>query len=526
MASESILYRNGRIYSPADPRATALLVSDGGIRWLGTDADAPPATGVDRVVDLAGALVTPAFVDAHVHCTDTGIVLGGLDLSDARSPAEVLAAVAAYAVGQPADAVLLGQGWDESGWPERSPPDAAELDRAAGGRRVYLAQASMHSAVVSSSLLAAAPAAIGAGGYDAAGWLRRDAHHQVRAVALQSIGAAQRRNAQRAALRHAASAGVAAVHECGGPGTSDEADFTALLALAAEGGLPEVYGYWGELGAVTRARELGAVGAGGDLYVDGALGAHTAHLRNSYVDTPGDTPQHGYGYLTVEQVAGHLVACVRHGMQGGFHAIGDAAIGTVLSGFAAAAAVVGVERLRAGRHRIEHGELVDRELIRGLVEYDITASMQPAFDRLWGGEHGMYAQRLGVQRALAANPFGALAGVGVALAFGSDSPVTPIDPWGSVLAAMCHHNPAYRISLKAAFAAHTRGGWRAVRSDEGILVPQAPATFAVWDVPSGPAGAAVSLPALLSTESDEPVPPLPRCLSTVLRGATIFDATP
>ena len=50
--------------------------------------------------------------------------------------------------------------------------------------------------------------------------------------------------------------------------------------------------------------------------------------------------------------------------------------------------------------------------------------------------------------------------------------MTPLDPWGSVRAAMCHHNPAHRMSARAAFAAHTRGGWRAVhRDDEGVLVP-------------------------------------------------------
>ena len=81
---------------------------------------------------------------------------------------------------------------------------------------------------------------------------------------------------------------------------------------------------------------------------------------------------------------------------------------------------------------------------------------------------------------------GAMHGVGVALAFGSDSPVTPLDPWGSVRAAAAHHNPVYRMSVRAAFAAHTRGGWRAVHlDDEGVLAPGAPATFAVWSTPAG-----------------------------------------
>jgi hypothetical protein len=133
----------------------------------------------------------------------------------------------------------------------------------------------------------------------------------------------------------------------------------------------------------------------------------------------------------------------------------------------------------------------------------------------------MYAQRLGVARSLESNPMGAMHGVGVSLAFGSDSPVTPLDPWGSVRAAMRHHNPAYRMNARAAFAAHTRGGWRAVhRDDEGVLTPGAPATFAAWDAPSLTDG----LPTLIAASADEPTPSLPSCLRTVLRGQTIFSS--
>ena len=360
-------------------------------------------------------------------------------------------------------------------------PGAVELDRAAGGRRVYLSQASIHSALVSQALLAACPEAAGVPGFDASGWLRRDAHHVVRAAAQGSVSRAQRVAAQRVALAHAASLGIAAVHECGGPQISDEEDFTGLLALSGAG-LPEVYGYWGELSGAARARELGAVGAGGDLFADGALGSRTAHVSRDYVDGEGC----GHGYLNADQVRDHLVDCAAHGMQGGFHAIGDAAISTVLEGFAAAAAVLGTDRVRAARHRVEHAEIMSKRLIAGFVEYGVVASMQPAFDRLWGGAGRMYESRLGLARSLESNPMGAMHGVGVALAFGSDSPVTPLDPWGSVRAAAAHHSPAQRMSVRAAFAAHTRGGWRAVHLDnEGVLALGAPATFAVWDDPGG-----------------------------------------
>ena len=142
----------------------------------------------------------------------------------------------------------------------------------------------------------------------------------------------------------------------------------------------------------------------------------------------------------------------------------------------------------------------------------------------------MYAQRLGVARSLASNPMGAMHGVGVALAFGSDSPVTPLDPWGSVRAAMRHHNPAQRMSVRAAFAAHTRGGWRAVhRDDEGVLAPGAPATFAVWDTPGGrrrrPARAGAAEPDERDAARCRPAGARCCAAGTILRGgATCVDA--
>lgn len=518
------LYRGGRVHTPADPTATALLVAGERIVWLGADDDAPPA---DAVVELDGALVTPAFVDAHVHTTDTGLALRGLRLAGLPSAEAVLAAVAAHAGTLPADAVVLGHGWDESGWADAALPTAAQLDRAGGGRAVYLSRACVHSALVSSALLTGATLA--ADGADPAGLLTRAAHHVARTAAMASISAAQHRDAQRAALGHAAALGIAAVHECGGPDICGEDDFTGLLALARDGGGPEVFGYWGELGAAAKARALGAVGAGGDLFADGSLGARTAHLRAPYSAgtggaDAGDTAGAGvgdgvgHGYLDVAGVAAHVVDCAAHGVQAGFHAIGDAALDTVLAGFAGAEQVLGQDRLRAGRHRLEHAELVDKALIAAMVDHGLVASVQPAFDRLWGGEDGMYAQRLGAGRALAANPFGALAGVGVPLAFGSDSPVTDLDPWGTCRAAMTHHNPVQRVGLKAAFAAHTRGGWRAVnRDDEGVLNPGWPATFVVWDTPGGRTG---TLPTLVG-DAEEGCPQVPVARRTVVRGRVI-----
>ncbi|MEV6835929.1 amidohydrolase [Streptomyces sp. NPDC051133] len=520
---KTVLLRRGEVHSPADPFATAMVVEAGQVAWVGSEGAADAfADGVDEVVDLDGALVTPAFTDAHVHTTATGLALTGLDLSAAPSLEAALALVREFAAARPDDRVLLGHGWDAARWPGGRPPTRAELDEACGGRPLYLSRIDVHSAVVTSALLDLVPAL---GPVD--GPLTADAHHAVREAALAAVTPAQRAEAQRTALAHAASLGIGSVHECGGPQISSEDDFTGLLKLGAQTPGPRVVGYWAEQNA-DKARDLGAVGAAGDLFADGALGSHTACLHEPYADA-GHT---GTAYLDADAVAAHVVACTETGLQAGFHAIGDAALTAVVEGVRAAAEKLGLARIRAARHRVEHAEMLTPETVAAFAELGLIASVQPAFDALWGGEEGMYARRLGAERARTLNPFAALLRAGVPLAFGSDSPVTPLDPWGTVRAAAFHHTPGHRISVRAAFTAHTRGGWRAIgRDDAGVLVPGAPADYAVWRTDELVVQAPDDRVARWSTDPRSGTPGLPDltpgrdlpvCLRTVVGGRTVF----
>ncbi len=522
--STTVLLRRGEVHSPADPFATAMVVERGQVAWVGSEGAADAfADGVDEVVDLDGALVTPAFTDAHVHTTATGLALTGLDLSDAPTREAALALVRDFAAARPNDRVLLGHGWDAARWPDGQPPTRAELDAATGGRPLYLSRIDVHSAVVTTALLDLAPA----GAARADGPLTGDAHHAVRATALGAVTPAQRAEAQRTALAHAASLGIGTVHECAGPEISSEDDLTGLLRLSAHEPGPRVIGYWAEQD-VDKALELGAVGAAGDLFVDGALGSHTAHLHGPYADAD----HNGTAHLDADAVAAHVVACTEAGLQAGFHAIGDAAVTAVVEGVRAASEKVGLTRLRAARHRVEHAEMLTPETVAAFAELGLTASVQPAFDALWGGEDGMYAHRLGAGRARTLNPYAALLRAGVPLAFGSDSPVTPLDPWGTVRAAAFHRTPEHRVSVRAAFTAHTRGGWRAIgRDDAGVLVPGAPADYAVWRTGELVVQAPDDRVARWSTDPRSGTPGLPDltpgrdlpvCLRTVVGGRTVF----
>ncbi|MFF4226337.1 amidohydrolase [Streptomyces abikoensis] len=529
----SVLLRNGTVYSPADPFATAMVVEGDSVAWVGSEGAADSfADGVDEVVDLRGALVTPAFTDAHVHTTATGLALTGLDLTGVPTLAAALDRVRAYAAARPADRVLLGHGWDASAWPGRRPPSRRELDEATGDRPLYLTRADVHSAVVTTALLDLVPGVRELSGFAPDAPLTGDAHHAVRAAAHATVGPVQRAEAQRAALARAAALGIGSVHECAGPLISSEDDFTGLLRLAAEEPGPRVTGYWAERITTPeeagRIRALGALGAAGDLFVDGSLGSHTACLHEPYADGPGGT---GSANLDAAAVAAHVAACTEAGIQAGFHAIGDAALTAVVEGVRAAAEKVGLERVRAARHRVEHAEMLTPELIAGFAELALTASVQPAFDAAWGGEEGMYAERLGPERARTLNPYAAMLRAGIPLALGSDSPVTPLDPWGTVRAAAFHRTPSHRVSVRAAFTAHTRGGWRAIgRDDAGVLVPGAPADYAVWEAGDLVVQVPDSRVANWSTDPRSGTPglpdltpgaPLPVCLRTVVGGRTV-----
>ncbi|MDP9241290.1 MAG: amidohydrolase family protein, partial [Actinomycetota bacterium] len=177
----TVLYRGGTVRAIGAGAATALLVDGEAIAWVGRDDGAPDA---ETVVELSGALVTTAFVDAHVHCTATGLALEGLDLSSTVSLGDALRLLETH-VRRHGGAPVLGHGWEENRWPERRPPSRQELDRASYGGVVYLSRVDSHSAVVSSALLAVVPEARGLPGFDESGLLRQAAHHAVRRAARE-----------------------------------------------------------------------------------------------------------------------------------------------------------------------------------------------------------------------------------------------------------------------------------------------------------------------------------------------------
>jgi predicted amidohydrolase YtcJ len=524
------LLLNGRVHSPSHPDATAMAIRDGMIAWLGSDTVGRDWHPDAEIVDLAGAFVAPAFVDSHVHLTETGLGLTGLDLAVADSPEHLLTLIGEYVSARPGQP-LWAHGWDDTGWSRT--PTTDEIDAVVGLVPAYLARVDVHSALASTGLRQLVAGLCASAGYHPQLPLTADAHHLIRAQARRLLTGQQRDAARRAALDSAAAAGIVAVHECAGPQIGGAGDWQELRELAHG---VEVIGFWGEaVSTAAQARALidttGARGLAGDLFVDGALGSRTAWLSTPYNDAPDGCT--GTCHLDGISIAEHLTACTDAGITAGFHVIGDAAVTAVVDALEQVVARYGAPAVARCGHRLEHLEMVTAEQAAKLGEWGVIASMQPGFDARWGGVDGMYARRLGPDRAAGLNPFALLASAGVPLAFGSDSPVTGMTPWSWVRAASTHHTPGSAVSARAAFAAATRGAWRAAGIRDGItgtLVPGAPACYAVWEtgdldisVPSDtvqrwstdPRSRVPALPSL------DPASPLPHCLQTVHRGVVL-----
>jgi predicted amidohydrolase YtcJ len=485
-----LLLRRAHVWTPSRPDATAVLLDGDRVAWIGDEDGVAGLYALGSLagvaeVDCAGGLITPSFVDSHVHLFATGLTLPGVDgtaaLAGVGSAGELLAAVATAAATLPPTAPVLGFGWDESGWPAPDLPDPGALRRAAGGREVFLGRVDMHSALV------AADGVPGPSGE--AALLAWEGTGPAGAVfARLSAEPSLRRRLIAAALGRAAAEGIGCVHEMAAPHLNPVSDLDLLAAFDADPVYPRVLRWWGEhvdSGGVARAQAAGALGCGGDLCIDGSIGSRTAALLLPYADAPaptGSAPTRGRLQLDPPSIARHVRSCVENRIGTGFHVIGDAAATALAEGLQEAAQNFG------GRLpipvRMEHAELIPEHLLPVLAGLGVLAGVQPGFQTRWGGPGELYEQRLGIARATRMNRFADLAAAGIPLAFGSDSPVLPLSGWAMVRAAAFHPDPAQRLTARAAFAAATRGGWRAAGSPErGVLVPGAVADLALWDVP-------------------------------------------
>ena len=455
------LFTGGRIQSADYWSADWLLIDGDRIAGRGPDADKPSA---DRIFDLDGGTLTQAFCDAHVHLPATGLYAQGMDFREERSADAILHAFSDKA-GDPS-AILFGGNFED---PLDRPLTAAELDSAVGDRPALLGRADMHSCVVSSALLAQLDLD-GVEGLDRddegapTGYLREHAA----AVAWKwfdaNLSPDQQRSAVEAAASLAYSKGVTSVHEMfvvEWRGWTSLEDFLSIVE-----DMPLRVITYAATTDIDRVRALGLDRIGGDLFLDGSFGSHTAWLSEPYESTPpGGSDPFGTSYRTDDELINFFSAAQAAGMQTGVHAIGDAAIEQAIRCWEVVAGEVGPNPVRSLGHRIEHFECASLDHMRRAAHLGLRASVQPAFDRYWGGE-GLYRERIG-GRAREMNRFRSMLRATMDVGAGSDSTVTPLDPFLQMAALQLHHREDERVSAAAAFGMHTNGSLALVDDTDG-----------------------------------------------------------
>ncbi len=475
------LFRASTVRTQAHPEVAGWVLVDGRhVERVGS-GDVPEA---DRVVDLPGTTIVPGFIDSHVHLTSTGLSLANEDVRGARSAAGLLEVARARAERAGEEPLVL-IGFDESRWDDEALPSIEDLD-AATTRPLLIGRADGHVCLANHAALDAA-AVVDLPGVErdadgrASGVLTRRANDAAGLWAMSAIADHDRQDLQLQAASLAASRGVTSVHEMSMPHWHGEQDLAVLLGHRARlpiDTLPIV--------ATTHLswaidRGLGTIG--GDLPVDGSLGARTAWLEAPYADGPGE----GASYFADDELAEFFHSGHAAGLQVGVHAIGDRAIEQVLSVWERVYhALDSRERrhFRARRHRIEHVEMLSMAHVERAAMLGLAASVQPAFDATWGGPAGLYERRLGPDRAAAMNPFRTMVERGIEVGVGSDAPISSLDPMAAIAALEGHHDPAQRLSRREAIRLHTIGSARIGHQEEkkGALSPGMHADLAVFDV--------------------------------------------
>ena len=474
------LYRASTVHTMGHPPTGEwLLVDERHVQRVGT-GELPDA---DRVVELPGATIVPGFIDAHVHLTGTGLSLGNRDVVAARSKEELLALARGRAAVENEQVILL-LGFDETRWDRPSFPTLEELD-AVTGKPLLLGRADGHVALANSAALTLAQA-LDAVGCDRdsdgrpTGRVTQEANRRVARWAAETRSEHRIEELQLAAASLAASCGVTTVHEMSMPLEDGFRDIEVFLrhrtrlpidAIACVASMD-----------VPRVMDLGVAAIGGDLPVDGSIGARTSALLSPYADGSGE----GAAYYDEEQLAMFFREGHDAGLQVGVHAIGDRAIEQVLVAWEGVYhALDSRERrhFRARRHRVEHFEMPSVAQVERAAVLGLAVCVQPAFDAAWGFPGGLYEIGVGPGRAFAMNPFRTMLERGLVVGAGSDAPVTPLDPWLAVAAMQTHHDPAQQVTRSEAIRVHTAGGAHLAHQEEkkGVLEPGFHADFAVYE---------------------------------------------
>jgi predicted amidohydrolase YtcJ len=470
-SNASLAIVNARVWTgdASRPWAEAIAINGDTIVAVGSSAEVRKL-GAQRVVDAKGGMVTPGFIDSHVHFVTGGFRLSSVQLRDAKTPEEFIGRIREFAATVPAGTWITGGDWDHEQWggalPERSWLDSITPDHPVWVNRLDGHMALANSAALKAANVSAATRDVEGGAIvrangEPTGILKDNAQALVDRVVPEVPEVLQDR-ALDTAMTYVASNGVTSVHNMGSWWELDIFE----RARAANRLRTRIYAAvplstWERLRDTVQARGTGdewlRIGALKG-FVDGSLGSHTAAMLEPFTDAPNDrglfvnTPDDLYAWTSGADKAGLHVM---------IHAIGDRAIRTLLDTYERVATENGP---RDRRFRMEHAQHIAPADMPRFGTLGVIASMQPyhAID------DGRWADRvIGPERAKGTYAFRSLVDSGATLAFGSDWFVAPPTPLEGIYAAVTRRTlddrnpggwvPEQKITVEEALRAYTMG---------------------------------------------------------------------
>ncbi|HEY7343249.1 MAG TPA: amidohydrolase [Ktedonobacterales bacterium] len=492
-----LLLLNGDIHTmdAANPHATALAIdrSSGRILAVGDDAEIRTLTGpLTDTIDLGGRTALPGFIDAHTHLAYYAEARLNVDLRHIPSEDAAVAKVRERAATLPPGAWIYGQSWDVNEWPGQRFPTKASLDAAVPEHPVMLQSHDFHSAWVNSSALRLANIT-GQTPDPAGGRIERDGDGEPTGMLFEgsAVALVERVAAPidddvwlaelRRVLAELRARGVTGVHNI-----EDARSLHLMQRLHAEGALqPRVLLYI-RRDVLQEALALGIEAGFGDdylrvagikMFMDGALGSHTAAMLDPY---EGEAENRGLLVTSEPEVIEEVRQAAGGNLGIAIHAIGDRAVRTALNGIEATlrqTAQAGGSPVR--RFRLEHVQLAAPEDLQRMARLGVVGSVQPfhavvdrfSAERFWGARH---------KRAYA---YQTMRQLGIPLALGSDVPVDTADPLRILHAAIVRRDdkrpeltpwlPEQALTLQEALYAYTLGAAYAGGQEgcQGSLAP-------------------------------------------------------
>jgi len=433
------LFFNGKVYSVDNSFSVvdAFVIHNGRIKETGSREDILGDYEAKETIDLAGAAVYPGFIDSHCHFYGYATDLLKCDLYGTTSFEDVLIRIQTYATTNKFS-WILGRGWDQNDWEDKSWPVKEKLDSLFPETPVFLMRVDGHVALCNNKALSLAgitPKSKITGGEivlsegNLTGLLIDNAVD----IARNKIPQFSNELIEEALLKGQENCFAVGLTTLDDAGLGKDSIFT-LINLQQAGKLkmriyamisddPKTLEYFEKHGPYKSDRmNVNAI----KVYADGALGSRGACLKEEYSDQKGH-----YGFML--RTTNHLNRLADIALENGFqlctHAIGDSANKVVLDVYS--------DHLSTENHRrwrIEHCQVMDPGERKKLNNYSVIASVQPTHatsDMYWAEE------RLGKKRMPNAYAYEDLrdASDGI-IVFGTDFPVENINPIYTFYAAV------------------------------------------------------------------------------------------